>query len=513
MTINNGFELEASLGNLSIRPKFKLKKDDLLLRRGDGLSASPTTSQLPVPLLSSPALFSFSEGGSGVLPSTSHFFVPVSDLSFSALPAPGSHEIFFQAPPTMIGSQKQVINSTGCPTPTALILSGLKADFKKLHNVLSCSRCQTTGKIVSNGSTSRTGSPQFKCKCDATFTASSMQSLINAVQHKIPEVRSASEPVVSPSVSILGHSISMADIYEIESDVAPVFPTVMPTLQDIWDRFQVYDERLSALEAVQKENIELHKALATANATIARLTKENVDFSVGAAASKYATIAASVPVVSQADFPSLPASPTHHSTEPTKTFVSKTPRKRAPTARAIAAVVRGMTIKENADQGFQIVYVPNAIRLPISTQCQRLRKLKIDNACVLDLHYPDRKVMGMLVHNEYAPELKTILASYGVTTLDNFDPLDPVHLHDPALASLSLDDRATKAIHVHNDRMLRAIEFIRAPVKFAVARSFCSQGWISDDQLAEMVPPRPTKKDLDISIHTASITIPSFSDL
>ncbi|KAI9020198.1 hypothetical protein CLU79DRAFT_687384, partial [Phycomyces nitens] len=143
------------------------------------------------------------------------------------------------------------------------------------------------------------------------------------------------------------------------------------------------------------------------------------------------------------------------------------------------------------DPGFQIIYVPNAVRLPISAQRQRLRKLNIDNAHVLDLHYLDRKVMGMLVHNEYAPELTAIMAD-GVKTLQNFDPLDPVHLRDPALATLSPVDRASKALHVHNKRMLRAVGFIRAPVKFAVARSCCEQGWISEEQLLEILPPRRT---------------------
>ncbi|KAI9003536.1 hypothetical protein CLU79DRAFT_841413 [Phycomyces nitens] len=322
----------------------------------------------------------------------------------------------------MIGSQKSVPRPSNGTSPTTILLSGLKADFVKFCPVLTCSRCQNTGKMVSNGSATSTGSPQFKCRCGAHYNASSMQALINGVQHKIPEVLASSRPS-SPAVPVQDDSVSMDDVGQCHG-------------------------RCPA------GNSRLKEALSAAEATIARLSQASLTFPRCSCIQKpsYASAAAKS---------------------------SPKPRRKAPTAKAIAAVVRGMTIREDEDPGFQIC--PR----------QRLRKLKIDNARVLDL--------------------TTLTEGYGGDT-QNFDPLDPVHLRDPALATLSLRT-VPLSLHVHNERMLRAIGFIRAPVKFAVARSCCEQGWISEEQLLEILPPRRTQPNPDLSIHTASTPSHSFSDL
>ncbi|KAG0945126.1 hypothetical protein G6F29_002425 [Rhizopus arrhizus] len=68
------------------------------------------------------------------------------------------------------------------------------------------------------------------------------------------------------------------------------------------------------------------------------------------------------------------------------------------------------------------------------------KKLGVNNGRLLDLHYPDRNIVAVLVHNDYAPELTELLSK-------------------------------------------KALVHIRGPAKFAVARFFAHKSWITKTQL------------------------------
>ncbi|KAG1189687.1 hypothetical protein G6F70_009438 [Rhizopus microsporus] len=59
------------------------------------------------------------------------------------------------------------------------------------------------------------------------------------------------------------------------------------------------------------------------------------------------------------------------------------------------------------NQGFQYIYIPTKARVPIGQLRSRLRQLDINNSRILDIHYPTRNVVALLVHNDYASELKS----------------------------------------------------------------------------------------------------------
>lgn len=117
-----------------------------------------------------------------------------------------------------------------------------------------------------------------------------------------------------------------------------------------------------------------------------------------------------------------------------------------------------------------------------------MRKLDINNNRILDIHYPDRNVVALLVHNDYADELRSHLQRFKVTLKDDFNPCDPKILRDPQYADASDEERSNLAFMHHCNRMERALKFIRTPVKFAVARYFYAQGWISKQTLQENLP-------------------------
>ncbi|EIE91859.1 hypothetical protein RO3G_16570 [Rhizopus delemar RA 99-880] len=129
---------------------------------------------------------------------------------------------------------------------------------------------------------------------------------------------------------------------------------------------------------------------------------------------------------------------------------------------------------------------------PIRT---RLRKLDIKNNRILDIHYPDRHVVALLVHNDYVNELRAQLERFKITIKDNFDPCDPEILRDPKYADLSTAEPANYALMHHSDRMVRALKYIRVPVKYTVARYFYSKGWISKTTLEETLPNKARSTD------------------
>ena len=95
------------------------------------------------------------------------------------------------------------------------------------------------------------------------------------------------------------------------------------------------------------------------------------------------------------------------------------------------------------------------------------RKLRI-----LDIHFPDHQTAALLVHNEYANILFQTLRKKKVNLKDDFNPLDPAILRDPKHSELSDDERSTTVASIHHAHIIKALEFIRAPVKYSVARSF-----------------------------------------
>ncbi|KAG1448023.1 hypothetical protein G6F46_004968 [Rhizopus delemar] len=146
------------------------------------------------------------------------------------------------------------------------------------------------------------------------------------------------------------------------------------------------------------------------------------------------------------------------------------------------------------NQGFQYLYLPTKARVPIGQLRSRLRKLDINNNRILDIHYPDRNVVALLVHNDYANELRSQLKRFKITLKDNFDPCDPKILRDPKYFDATEEERANLAFMHHCNCMERALKFTRAPVKFAVARYFYTKGWISKQTLDETLSSRRTSQ-------------------
>ncbi|EIE79539.1 hypothetical protein G6F46_010589 [Rhizopus delemar] len=77
------------------------------------------------------------------------------------------------------------------------------------------------------------------------------------------------------------------------------------------------------------------------------------------------------------------------------------------------------------NQGFQYIYVLTKARVSIGKIRSRLRKLGINNNRILDIQYPDRNTLTLLIHNDCTAELRQQLQRSKIITKDGFDPCSP----------------------------------------------------------------------------------------
>jgi hypothetical protein len=104
------------------------------------------------------------------------------------------------------------------------------------------------------------------------------------------------------------------------------------------------------------------------------------------------------------------------------------------------------------------------------------------------MHYPDRHVAALLVHDDYVNELRAQLERFKVTLKDDFDLCGPMVLDDPKYAGLSSNERANYAPMRHSGCMTRTLRYIRASVKYAVDRFFYSKRWTNKALLQDTLP-------------------------
>ncbi|KAG2203843.1 hypothetical protein INT46_005960 [Mucor plumbeus] len=66
----------------------------------------------------------------------------------------------------------------------------------------------------------------------------------------------------------------------------------------------------------------------------------------------------------------------------------------------------------------------------------------VNNARILDIHYPDRNIAALLLHNDYAADFQKLLESKRVYFVNNFDPWDGSILKDPQYCEMTSHDRS-----------------------------------------------------------------------
>ena len=284
--------------------------------------------------------------------------------------------------------------------------------------------------------------------------------------------------------------------------------TALPEfMQKLMNKLNAQRSRLDQHDQLYSEFQHLQQQLTEAHKRVAELEKANKELQQQLAAQEHPrNMEVGARTLTQDvnlnDFPSLSTSdfrpvntqnPLTDSiwNQPERTRKLKRPPTAAPSARKQEAAARAFVLPSD-NHGFQYTYLPARARIPTGQMRAKLRKLGIDNSRVLDIHYPDRQVVALLMHNDFVPEALETFNKFGVKPLENFDPCSPSNLRDPKYAQLSSRIDRSMQNSTTTTACSRALNFLRIPVRYAVARQFTSIGWITVPQLRDILATRHT---------------------
>ncbi|KAI9320807.1 hypothetical protein BX666DRAFT_2131043 [Dichotomocladium elegans] len=187
-----------------------------------------------------------------------------------------------------------------------------------------------------------------------------------------------------------------------------------------------------------------------------------------------------------------PASPAGQARDPVTTRPSKgkkpaghIPRQTTAPASAlkIASAAPKKPAKTQAVRAFQeasgpsqytFVYIPCRRHLCHHEVRQMLAVLKIPQSRVLDVQFPAKGTVALLVHTAFHDELVEKLKVDGVNPRQSFDPLAAEIVGNTEHANKPAAERALLAKSIFANRMLRSCARMPRPLGYSVARFFAS---------------------------------------
>jgi hypothetical protein len=275
-------------------------------------------------------------------------------------------------------------------------------------------------------------------------------------------------------------TISVAELQDLKNTVQLVLSKYQG-LEDLTRRLSQVETRNSALAA---ENAALREELRKAKLQKLPISHNNNNKSTsGPKAPPPWKIHAppaqgNIQAASQVTTQQTPAQPSWAERTGTSSPTIPNPR----SERKLAAAARPFQpITE--PQGFQYIYIPRTRRMDRAEVRRRLRKLGMETFRILDITFPTRDVVGLLVHVQYMAYVLDTLTRAKVVPVTGFDPTDPKHLSDPRHSTLAETDRRTLATQIHRTRSIRALQFMKPPIAVAVGRQFLALGWIAEEDI------------------------------
>ncbi|KAI7846959.1 hypothetical protein BDC45DRAFT_576386 [Circinella umbellata] len=146
-----------------------------------------------------------------------------------------------------------------------------------------------------------------------------------------------------------------------------------------------------------------------------------------------------------------------------------------PSAQAIAWAKRSFQ-DHNGPNGYSFVYLKSNHRTKHSEVRKKLRILKVEQARVIDIQFPCKGIIGLLVHASYAPELIALLEKVNLLIIKNFDPTSSNIINYPTLQDLDPQEKNKQATQIYQKRMLRmCLNLPKAALGLAILRYFSAQ--------------------------------------
>ena len=185
-------------------------------------------------------------------------------------------------------------------------------------------------------------------------------------------------------------------------------------------------------------------------------------------------------------------------TETWATIVKKAPQRGAVTSvRRRIAIARAFSIPSSEFVGYEIVYIPRYRRLNRAEIRRRFNHLGLDTTLIIDISFPARTVIGLLVHQAFKSELIKTLQDCKIEIISSFPPVALEHIVDPKFSQCNTAKRTKLGQAMHQDRCIRTLRFIRLHLVVSIARYFTDQNWISSALATDIIRarvPQPLKK-------------------
>ncbi|KAG0763416.1 hypothetical protein G6F57_003087 [Rhizopus arrhizus] len=284
----------------------------------------------------------------------------------------------------------------------------LISHFETHRKSLRCPNCEKKGIFRRNGSTkSEPPQPIFRCNgCGSSFRVKTMLNIVNSTQSTPANTQTSMNPEFSGSFQ----DATLSQVTQTNSN--------QNDSQYLLNMIQLLTKELASarteIERLRVQTAHLQEQLNQQNNTSKPTNPLN-----------------------PSDFPPLQNTTTTllHSTpwhQPEKLqqikdqLTAQQQQRRLQRQEAAARLLQ----PPSTNQGFKYIYLPTKARVPIGQIRSRLRKLDIDNNRIIDIHYPDRNIVALLIHNDYEDELRQQLQRFKVTIKEDFNPCDPQVLRD-----------------------------------------------------------------------------------
>lgn len=185
----------------------------------------------------------------------------------------------------------------------------------------------------------------------------------------------------------------------------------------------------------------------------------------------------------------------------------------APSAAMMAWATRGFQ-EQSGETGYTFVYLRSPHRMPHSEVRKRLRVLGVSQARILDIHFPSKGTVGLLIHRSYEAELHECLKKHDITCKD-YNPIDSSALDDPKHANLSQIDKEQLARDIHQRRIMRTCLFMpQKHVGMSILRYFSSKSYKGPHAVPEKMlnafekqnpTPKPTRPQRELTPEMAAL--------
>ncbi|KAI7848508.1 hypothetical protein BDC45DRAFT_596258 [Circinella umbellata] len=253
-------------------------------------------------------------------------------------------------------------------TPSEVEL--LHTNFNKYHPILTCPQCHRAGHIKNNGLTrSEPKMPTFRCsQCDQHINHMQIQERIQATTPTIKRLDDHDR--IHTEIARLQKELSaahlrIADLEQVNAQLSAQLNTQQEPLSSFGSQID-FDQ----LDSQAPKPIS-----ATSTNNNSRLPSTN------------------------------PWTNSNHINNTIKqTTTKKYNLKRQ--ARKEQAAIRFFQ-PPSANQGFQYLYFNTKTRMPIGQVRRHLRSININNGRILDIYYPEKNILALLIHNDFTDELKS----------------------------------------------------------------------------------------------------------